>query len=182
MKRPFLIHPPKCGGTSISKSLGVPEAGVLGPDKHITASEICSTYAPQIREFTFMGVTRNPYRRALSYFKYHQERALPDFQCTFSEWVHNGFPSHHPGGFMQPMHTYFFHNGECLPSFIFKLENLQEKWPEITAYIGKPELPLLGEKLNASSADQFHHMLDEPSRSVIYDFYQKDFKLFEYPR
>jgi len=80
MKKFIHIHVPKCGGTSIEKTLNEHNlkyttfpSGVEVYN-HSTYRQLCFGFGDQLDNYTVFSLTRNPYARALSTWHYYNKK------------------------------------------------------------------------------------------------------------
>jgi len=201
MKKLIFIHIPKNAGTSIAKTVGfwvkVPMAGHGStnhfPDNHPRALRI----EKRNPDFIRFAVCRNPYDRALSLFRYFQDktrvnrgknmgiRLFRSMMCLLSDdpnyfWQNiNIKPLVDTNTIIHFRPQTWFINRE--DTRILRYENLQADFADLIRDSGRPPMEL--KYLNRSKTPHegpWSDFLNERTKRVIRRVYRKDFEHFEY--
>ena len=182
------IHIPKTGGTSVATAVLGKRAG------HFTASEIQRSMG--IETFSSLSaftVVRNPYNRLLSAYHYicnrggskggvrrHFDFTLPAFD-SFDTFVKNYLIKKQHSELdilLKPQVSYIFSdNGELLVPNIFKIEDNELIIEYLKNQLGIVSLSVLN-RTNTYSTNE----LDDELKSLIYTYYEEDFKMFNYTK
>jgi hypothetical protein len=182
------IHIPKAGGTSVSNLLYGKRAG------HFTACEIKDCLGEDsFRSMKSFAVVRNPVDRLISAYKFilnsggshgsyrrNSDLLLPDF-VNFDTFVKDWLVKQDPGKvelLFRPQYLFIYNDkGECLVDWFCKIENAEELESRLFNLTGnKMVLP----KLNTSFGKKLRIQYSDETRSLIMDYYQKDFEYFDY--
>lgn len=199
MRKKSLIHIPKNGGTTIH--------GVFAPlkpvaEKHACLQEIKDCVGQDFENWEFLCITRNPYARLYSWFKFHSSKQYenhPDMKMyrgiNFEEWINRHCPHHwcvmeHLGGrygFKYPAYLYtpisqkkFIEvDGEVPKNITFiKLEEIQEKWDQVCDFFGeKKEHRVLN---SFSSIGEWETAYNDDILKIATKLLKEDLEYFNY--
>lgn len=189
-KNCIFIHIPKNGGTSFTHAIYGKRVG------HFKSSEVIRLMGKSDFEKLFsFSIVRNPYDRLFSAYHFAKQgggteggvrpnpafksSAFSTFDSFVSEWlVHQ--QEREIDIIFQPQYLFLFDDDmNCLVDFIGKLEKI----PETQLF--------LKQKLNLDLRINFRNVTPEKPRRIsikpetcmlIYQFYKKDFDLFNYPK
>lgn len=193
----IFIHIPKNAGTSISKSIGFNESS------HAKASEIIDDFGKDyfINKFSF-SIVRNPIQRFLSLYHYAKmdvslyhnnldpSKSLYGRHLDYSTLkdasiydcailLKEGLLKHDTSwNHWDPQYTWIYDKKENdkLIDKVYRLENLNELKKDFLDLFG---IQLTLNNFNKSDRDN-SDFLDKRTLSILREFYQKDFELFNY--
>ena len=123
--------------------------------------------------------SNHPLHSVLSENLYDLQRiSLHDFILIIDEMFREGNLDQH----FIPQTTFLTENGVMMIDHLFKMENIEETWPEICQILGK-DLPLL--KRNSSTysgifPNYFREHLNKTEAEIITERYKMDFHLLNY--
>lgn len=184
----IFIHVPKAAGVSVNKAIyGKP----LG---HFYAKDIKKTFPKTFNNIFTFSVVRNPIDRLYSAYNFSRKGGSsemkmhnpefyinnPDF-ITFERFVHNWLAFQALDKIdhvFRPQSLYLFddHNN-ILVDRIYKLEEIERHYDEISKMLGKPFI--LG---NDNKTMKKPISISTETEHCIYDLYQRDFELLGYPK
>ncbi|MDO6724720.1 sulfotransferase family 2 domain-containing protein [Celeribacter halophilus] len=188
----FFVHVPKCAGTSVYKSLGMPkpDSGSHIPIKAYFAEN--ATQAAEMDSFTFV---RNPWDRFVSAFHYlafhangEGDRSFskayfserPDFQSFMSRFVSEGryrrAVMSHPH-FRPQSHYVYSANGRLKPKHIFRVEDGLEQLLLIDEKIGGG---FTLESVNRSERAEYREYFNPDQAKALRRIYRQDVEMLEY--
>ena len=186
----FFVHIPKTAGISIASSLG------LSFDGH----KPFSNYQARLEEdYKSFAVVRNPYDRFISNYFYvfqKNEKGLPKSQYrsnrhpdldtlqgkSIKECINmlKNEPQKLRLEIWQPQHYFICLNNVILVDRILKYESLKHNFKKICKLwnLGYHEL------ITDNKTDHTHYddYLDKNDKKFIYEFYKKDFEIFDYKK
>lgn len=180
--RTLFIHINKTGGTSITRAL-------RKPFEHLTALEKRSQVGEIVwqEKFTFSFV-RNPYDKVVSLYHFRvktNQTGLADDKLDFNNWVNLVFRQKDPGYYNKP--KMFMpctdwltdQGGKLLVDFVGRFERMEEDFKTVLKKAGlKPtSLP----HLKKSSRGDFNDYYSAESKTIVREWFAKDFERFEYP-
>lgn len=176
----FFVHVPKCGGTSIERTLAAPNQTVGG---HSTAGAMRKKWPQEWAEWFTFSIVRNPVDRFLSAWSYlrhepvhsahnnrivHELDTLPAFCARLEaqpDLIHSMVHLIPQSRFLQGI------SGQILVEKVYKFEELDEAWKEICARLGvDKKLP----HLNRSKREE------GDVGDLVRKLYREDFLLFGY--
>ena len=183
----IFIHIPKCGGTSILKSI----YGNLGGG-HITFDKYSTIYSrKEIESYFKFTAIRNPWDRVVSAYHYLALGAKTDedkkwfdeniskygdFKSFIKGWLkkENIFKYYH----FQPQYYYILNSHKKLKInyFIF-FENLENDLRNIYDLIGEKSKI---EHLNKSNHHDYKQYYDEETKLIVSSVYEEDIRLLGY--
>jgi hypothetical protein len=145
---------------------------------HLYASEYCDFgfIAPETFASCFRFTTvRNPYDRALSEYKYRNQRRALSF-AEFLKVLATSEVDRH----LVPQSKFVTDSGgKLLVEKIMRLESLADGFEQVSSAIFGQPVPL--PHVNKSPEGIAPADMDEDTRNVIYKRYECDFDLFQYP-
>jgi len=172
-----IVHPPRCGGTSMEVALLGKDLYSLSPwEKHRSASELEAIIISKKlnpKDFSWFGLKRNPYDRVLSMFNccYWNHTARFGFEKSGSLSIYQfvslfGPCSHEGENFslfdFHGLTTFPLYDVKELPELIQKIDpNLSVNKEEQRKYLILRKLPIL-------------------ARSVVFLRFWKDFFVYKY--
>jgi hypothetical protein len=153
--------------------------------RHLKHSEIASL----ARDNFIFAFVRNPYERIHSCYKNKIEDVRTyggrnifekhgiGLDITFEEFVRRvaKLPDHKSDRHFRSQAWFLTFEGQLLPAFVGKLENMAADWQILSQRFGIAPPP----QINVSSAKPLPHMNDE-IRALIFKRYETDFDLFDY--
>ncbi|MFD2517943.1 sulfotransferase family 2 domain-containing protein [Salinimicrobium flavum] len=196
----YFIHVPKNGGTSVAKTLG------LTSYMHIKAWEVKASGNNHLLKNNFsFGIVRNPFDRFLSLYNYarmeksyyHDNIVEPvdlsrprhlDFKLLknasireCAEYLKND-KLKHDAQWNQwvPQYTWLYDKKgrKSLVKKIYRFENLEE----LRKDLNKLDFSISSFPVLNSSSHQldYRELIDETSKKILEEYYEKDLKLFGY--
>jgi hypothetical protein len=194
-KKVLFIHIPKCGGTSVKKSL-YPKSRSKYGHGHITYKDALKIYGPQVVDSMFsFSFVRNPWQRLFSAFTFladggmdlfdtivHGTRLRPyeSFEKFVFEWlskdnIYNTRPNiiH-----LMPQHEFICLDGEIAVDFVGRFENFDDDYEKIRKEIGfGTEL----KHINKTSRGRSYRDVYTPQMvDKVAEVYDQDIELFDY--
>ncbi len=129
-----------------------------------------------------VGFCRNPYDRMVSIFA-DFANLRKCVHVNFKQWLKTlTIPQTGTYAILQPQYWYLGENGfadEIAVNFLGRYETLNNDWQRFGNLIGE-SLPKL-ELVHNSHHKPYQYFYDKESIEIVQNFYQKDFKLFNYP-
>lgn len=184
----IFIHIPKNGGTSVTNFLYGKRAG------HNTAMEVQEFLGEErFNEIFSFSLSRNPYDRLLSAYVYalngggtqggirkRKEYASLEFK-NFSTFVKQWLIFQNPKDLeviFQPQHHFVCDDhGKPIVNWVGKVEQPMEVERKLEEITGKqPSLKRLNKTLGLITRDLY----DDELYELVYNYYQKDFEVFNY--
>ncbi|MFM8250901.1 MAG: sulfotransferase family 2 domain-containing protein [Planctomycetota bacterium] len=189
----IFVHIPKTAGTSMCAALGLAET------THATASEFRTLLGAQYEQLFSFAFTRNPWDRFLSLYLYarmeeshhhsakrpHRKRygKHPDYdtlrQASLSDAAHLLLEGR-LGMHWLPQHRWVCdEQGQIICTFVGQLESLDEQWPQIVA---QTKATALVPRKNVANVDKipYQDRIDDRTKSLLDEYYQRDIELFGY--
>lgn len=111
----------------------------------------------------------------LKYEKFHPEMSFDEFLAVISE-----IPDEHAERHFRSQHTYLCgHDGELLPNYLAKFENLSEELDHIFGKMGveRPQLPHL---ISSGTGNDYRKYFSEEGKQLVYARYARDLELLGY--
>lgn len=199
--RCIFIHVPKCGGTSIEKSLGVfqkaeclfftnPNLFDGAPMQHLTAQQVKKILNPGVWDsFYKFAVVRDPVERFFSECRYRDvadyasvlsqailvyENMMHDrenFLAGKSQGEKNGIADFF--AHIRPQHEYLYEDDRRIVDKVVNLNSLSESWKELSSNFSEKVDALTIENATKNESEK----IDEKLVIKIKQFYQKDYEL-----
>lgn len=184
------IHIPKSGGTSVANALYGKRVSHI---KAVVLRDRMGTGEYQ-RMFSF-AVVRNPYDRLVSAYHYAKQgggseggiRRNPLYKSnvfgSFSSFVNNWLIFQNPEDIdliFRPQYIFVTDNSDnVLVKWLGKIERKTEIESTVFNALG---LKVHLEKRNTSKRNDFRSYYNSEIQELVYDYYKKDFELFDYPK
>ena len=184
----IFIHIPKAGGSTIAFQLFGKRAG------HYSAEEIRDAMGNEkFKSLYSFAVVRNPYQRIVSAYQFlkngggsegavfmrpeYASAAFASFDSFVRDWLVHQDPNQVDILF-RPQHKFVCdRDGNLLVEWVGQIENFLEISNQLKAQIG---FELKNQKRNITPKMEPVQIGPDISR-LLYDFYQKDFEMFNYP-
>jgi hypothetical protein len=149
---------------------------------HITCRQIKPFLLPNMwKNYFKFTVVRNPYKRFFSYcyfFNRENRRMQRDPLGTMKRTITNKKVTKQ--AFLIPQYKFVTNKVEKLTvNYVCRLENLQDDFDKVCEELKLPKTDL--QKINSSNSSKHPEIYDDELKEMIYDFYRKDFELFDYP-
>lgn len=166
------IRIPRTGSTSITHALHK-------TINHKTGIELRDEDENFYDKWRFSFV-RNPHDRFLSAFYFSGEFLrynLPPNKFLQKHKLEDLVKqANHPLIFLRPMHEYLYdEKGELMVDFVGRFENLNDDWESV-----KEKLEVEANLPHLRYCRYVKVPLTDASKEILYDFYKKDFELFDY--
>ena len=186
----IFVHIPKCGGSSLTGLLKDLNICVIDHNIRNPHFKYLRDRVSQDRENYIFTFTRNPWDRLVSSFFYLKQggvnvkdkidsnRYLSDyssFEDMVVNWNESLFNQLH---FMEQYKWIHDGNGELMPDFIGKLENIQQDFDTVCDKIGIPQQKLPHK--NKSKHKHYTEYYDEETKQLVAETYAKDIEYFGY--
>ena len=194
MENKALLHIPKNAGTTI-RDLFQPVKPIW--EKHACLQEMADTLGDSFYEYEFLCITRNPYSRLYSWFKYHSKfKSLSVYWNTsFEEWVskycpHHWFTSPHFGGkwgfkykayLEAPIsQKRFLEVDMAIPRNVqfIKLEELNYRWDFVCDFFGKKIEAKTSNK--SAGIGEWKKAYNEATKKIASQLMKEDLEHFNY--
>ena len=181
---------PKCGGSSVKKFLRSKNISVINHNTRIKKFKYLKDRVDQGLTGYIFTFTRNPWDRLISayfYLKQGGHGAWDKKDCnrylshysSFEDMVLNWndilFNQIH---FKEQYKWVCDSNGELIPDFIGKFENLQQDFDTVCDKIGIPKQQL--PHANKTNHKHYTEYYDDETREIIAEKYAKDIEYFGY--
>lgn len=184
------IHIPKAAGSSVNMSI----FGNMGLG-HLKARDYVNLFGfLNYKSFFKFTIVRNPYDRFESAYNFlvnggmstqdenFTKKYLKDFK-DINDFVLNGFTSSkiiQEWVHFVPQYKYVYVNNRLYVDFIGKTENITKDFKYVSNIIGlTSDLQYINKTSNQSIKSS---LLNNESKRILADFYNKDFELFEYEK
>jgi hypothetical protein len=182
-------HIPKTAGASIKEIL--PEkVNVQGHDFYNSEYKHLFNYISNLKNKFVFAFVRNPFDRIVSAFFYlnaggnnpldevDREKYIKQYNGDFNLFVENAFPEILKQIHFMPQYSWIYFDIFCLCDYIGKIETINNDLQNIGNIINYdfPKLP----KKNVSSHNDYRSYYTSKTEKIIYKYYEKDFKLFNY--
>tara|TARA_R110000824_G_C15207272_1_gene676266 strand:- start:483 stop:1070 length:588 start_codon:yes stop_codon:yes gene_type:complete len=183
----IFIHIPKCGGNSLLKICRSINISIIGHNIRNKNFKYLKDRAEKGYVFTF---SRNPWDRLVSAYFYIKQGGLltedkvdydrylshySSFEDMVLNWNDILFNQIH---FKEQYKWICDSNGELIPDFIGKLENLQEDFNIVCDKIGIPRQKLPHK--NKTKHKHYTEYYDDETRQIVAEKYAKDIEYFGY--
>lgn len=177
------IHIQKTAGTSIVKwlSQSVTNTNISPPNCHLTASEYRSTMGVLFEDSFKFAFIRNPYERAVSYYKYkmtyygktlltstQRDKRFVDWNVWLEDTLHK-LPSQ--------MSYIADSDNNIIVDFVGRFENLNTDLQIVARTIGIPLPRTMFHELPTAHTD-YSTFLDQSARKIIEKIYPDDIEYF----
>lgn len=178
----LFIHIPKCGGTSIEKFFQMQSASLFFMEKDIYKIDGVS-YAPQhltpkqLKAYPFWNeyfkftIVRNPYHRVLSEYLWTKNK--PDLN-KFNNWLDTYYSVIDKDHKLSQV-DYLDNDIDM----IIKLENINKEFDILLDKINWQGDRTLY-KHNSTNSSNHYNLLNDETKSKIYNLYKEDFKQLNY--
>lgn len=185
LDRYSFIHINKCGGTSVERFLGLPK-------HHDTAARRIARIGRGRwdRNYTF-ALIRHPYAKAVSHYRYRvktNQTGLRDDGIELNAWIHRAYGAKDPRYYNRPLmfapcFRWLSVDGKIVVDDVVKLEEIDERWPDICRRIARPYRPLRQKNATSGTTTQEAlSLLDDESRAILNTHFAIDFAQFDYRR
>lgn len=181
----IFVHVPKAAGVSVSRALyGRP----LG---HFLAKDIRRVYPDGFLKLLTFGVVRHPLDRAYSAYRFaraggtsemgmgnpaqYRTEAFSTFERFVTEWLPKQDIERSDGVF-RPQHLYLCDGGDVIVDKVFKLEDIDRGFDELSQLLGRKVV--LGH--HNKSEQPSPEPPSEKALAVIAELYKKDLEIFSY--
>ena len=188
----FYSHIPKCGGMSIEKSLSCFPTHLKTPflhgdnqlkfpcsPQHFHADIISKLFDLDSFYYSFT-VTRHPFKRLLSEYKFRSDIAKRQNRTLdrFDNWINRILLSYSKNEFVLDNHirpqTEFIHPG-------IKVLKLEDGMKSIVAHLEQVlDVQLSTESMHVNKSTELEISVSLESRGLIRKFYESDFNTFDY--
>ena len=186
----IFVHIPKCGGNSVNKFIRRKNISVI--DHNIRAKNfkyLKDRVAENLKGYVFT-FSRNPWDRLVSAYFYLRQGGYitkdkidydkylshySTFEDMVLNWNDNLFNQLH---FMEQYKWICDSNGELIPDFIGRFENLQEDFDIVCDKIGIPKQKLPHK--NKSKHKHYTEYYNDETRQIVAEKYAKDIEYFGY--
>ena len=174
----IFIHIPKCGGTSIEKTLGGSKYG-----GHSFASTLKIKYKEIWESYYTFTIVREPFSRFASAYNYLKQRnlnpALQNKNILLSKDINDYIVNYFRTDsvlHMLPQYNFITDNDEIIVDDVFKYEELENSWKKILTKLNVPikELP------HMNKTKKYSIEYSKESMDILYEYYKKDFELLHY--
>lgn len=192
--RSVFVQIPKNASSSIHEALKNPTDDSHDHNLYI---DVLGSNDPELVESYFsFAVCRNPYDRFVSAYEYLRQNSGYTWNPSFEDLVkdfHNRGPYFYTGEDVVwwPQSRFVSIKNIVLVDKIIKYENLDQEWPIIIEEISKVvpasfSLPTTNvQRINVTEQKQkptWPEYYTEETKQMVYNLYQKDFKLFNYEK
>lgn len=152
---------------------------------HMSIQDAISQF-PEIKTYFKFAFVRNPYDRLISAFfdfRYnlgHQRWAYPIYKYdTFKDFVLdlNNSPCKN-FIHLRSQFDYLSYNNVLLMDYVGKFESLQTDFYKLESILNLDHVPLNIHR--ESQHDHYEKYYDQQTKDIVYNFYRKDFEIFEY--
>lgn len=186
----IFIHIPKAAGTSITNVIYGKRNG------HLKGAFVKKKLGKEYEEKYTFSVSRNPYDRLYSAYKFATQGQTKDgaianasfyknnefrsFESFIEEWLVNQQLTKLDPVF-QPQYTFVFNNeNQLIVDDLFKLEEI-EKVEKTLSFKLKRTISIKKKNVTSSNSQQTT-VYTSDLKSIVYDLYEKDFKLLGYEK
>jgi len=192
--RPFFIHIPKNGGTSIRNAC---KNKIFSPQGHWTYNQTIEKMKNQkLRPGFSFAVVRNPWARLVSAYEYARmpkshwhnnikgKRPNLDYETLknksfkeFLKMLKSGHKFWHPSIKHDQAHYIANSKGDILVDYVLRHETLDEDFEKI-----KKKLRITNElkRLNSNNHKHYTEYYDDELKKVVAKIYKRDIELFKY--
>lgn len=182
-------HIPRTAGTSIKEIL--PEGSfILGHDYYGQGYKHLHHHVQPYQKRFVLSFVRNPYDRAVSAFHYlntggnnpndviEKENFIAKYNGDFNEFVRNAFPMTLMQIHFMPQYSWIYRNDVSLCNYVGKFENIRDDLQKLDKIINLK--PTFVPHQNKSEHKHYEEYYTPETKKIIYNYYEKDFKLFGY--
>jgi chondroitin 4-sulfotransferase 11 len=178
----IFIHINKTGGTSIADAIGLPNK------RHLTVKEVISIVGQRKFDEAFVfAVTRNPWDRVVSHYKYRvktNQNNMANNPISFKEWVSftygknkNTLYYDNPKMFASQSDWLKGNDGIIKVGNIVRFESIVKDFEKIVSLLDiEKKLP----HLNQTKRDSYAKYYDEETAEIVRNWFIEDIQRFNY--
>ena len=168
------VHVPKTGGTSMERQ------PFVGGNNHDSIYTLLKH--PECHKLFKWAFVRNPYDRLLSFHSavwQHPNNGLRNIVPShFPSFVFSLLTEEYKTAHLKLQSDFLCVDDKVVMDFVGRFETIQQDWKVVCKQIGVPSDTL--RHLNATEHSPWEICYTDDMRCVVYQFYKKDFTLFNY--